>query len=354
MSQHRQLPRTGRRRPARLAVPGLGLVLLLSGCAAVGAPAQDDATGEVDQATATAEPSPEPAAFPLTIDNCGVPVTVDAAPQRIVTIKSSATEMLLALGVGDRIVGIGFPDGPVPDEYVDAAADLPLLSDRVPAAEVVLQAEPDLVYAGWESNLTAEGAGDRATLAGLGVATYVAPSACKDPAYQPDHLTFDEVFDEVGEVAALLGVPEAATELVTEQQAALDALAPDDRGLTALWYSSGTDVPYVGAGIGAPQMIMSAVGLTNIAEGVADTWASFSWEQVAQDDPDVIVLVDSAWNTAEQKKELLATSPATANLTAVREERYLVVPFAASEAGVRNVPAALDLAEQLAALDVTG
>ncbi|WP_029664266.1 putative F420-0 ABC transporter substrate-binding protein [Cellulomonas sp. KRMCY2] len=354
MSQHRQPPRTVRRRPVRLAVPGLGLALLLSGCTAVAAPAQDDATGAADQATAAAEPSPEPAAFPLTIDNCGVPVTVDAAPQRVVTIKSSATEMLLALGVGDRIVGTGFPDGPVPEEYADAAADLPLLSDRVPAAEVVLQAEPDLVYAGWESNLTAEGAGDRATLAGLGVATYVAPSACKDPAYQPDHLTFDEVFDEIGEVAALLGVPEAATELVAEQQAALDALAPDDSGRTALWYSSGTDVPYVGAGIGAPQMIMSAVGLTNIAEGVADTWASFSWEQVAQDDPDVIVLVDAAWNTAEQKKELLATNPATANLTAVRAERYLVVPFAASEAGVRNVPAALDLAEQLAALDVTG
>ena len=102
----------------------------------------------------------------------------------------------------------------------------------------------------------------------------------------------------------------------------------------------------------ATQMIMDAVGLTNIAAGVRDTWSSFSWEQVAADDPDVIVLVDATWNSAAKKRELLATSPATANLTAVREERYLVVPFPATEAGVRNVPAALDLAAQLAALDL--
>ena len=337
------------RRALRLAGPAVAVTVLLSGCAGAQAGAAPQPT---QLATAAPSASPDAQAFPMTIDNCGVPVTVDAPPQRIITIKSSATEMVLALGAGDRIVGTGFPDGPVPDDLAAGAADLPVLSDRVPAAEVVLQAEPDLVYAGWESNLTAEGAGDRATLAGLGVASYVAPSACKDPAYRPDHLTFDEVFAEITEAGSLLGTPDAAADLIAEQRDELDALTPDDRGLTALWYSSGDDVPYVGAGIGAPQMIMDALGLTNIASGVQDTWTAFSWEQVAQDDPDVIVLVDASWNSAEQKREKLATNPATANLTAVLNERYLVVAFAATEAGVRNVPATADLADQLAALDV--
>ena len=319
----------------------------LTACAGAGSAAEPSAS---PASPATTAPSAD--AYPITLDNCGFEVTFTQAPQRVVTIKSSTTEMLLALGVGDRIVGTGFPDGPVPPEYAAAAADLPVLSDRVPSSEVVLEAEPDLVYAGWESTLSADGAGDRATLADLGVVTYVSPSACKDPAYQPARLTFDGVFDEITEIAGVLSVPAAAEALVAEQRTALADLAPDDRGLTALWYSSGTDIPYVGAGIGAPQMIMDAVGLTNIAAGVTDTWASFSWEQVAADDPDVIVLVDAAWNSAEAKRELLATNPATANLTAVLNERYLVVPFAATEAGVRNVPAAVDLAGQLAALDL--
>jgi iron complex transport system substrate-binding protein len=329
------------------AITGALAIALLAGCAGDTEETAGDAPSDTPTPTPTAETT-----YPVTLDNCGFELSVDAPPERIVAIKSSAIEMLLALGVGDRIIGTGFPDGPVPDEYADTAADLPVLSDRVPAAEVVLDAEPDLVYAGWESNLTAESAGDRATLAGLGVATYVSPSACKDPAYQPEQLSFDLVFDEITEIADLLGVPEAAQTLVAEQQEALDAVEADDRGLTALWYSSGTDIPYVGAGIGAPQMIMDAVGLTNIAADVSDTWTSFGWEQVVADDPDVIVLVDATWNSAEAKKELLATNPATANLTAVVNERYLVVPFAATEAGVRNVPAAVDLEAQLAALDV--
>lgn len=330
------------------AATALVAVLALAGCAGSTAPggSPDDASPAPSAGSSAAT------GFPLTLENCGVEVTLDAPPERIVTIKSSATEMVLALGAGERVVGTGFPDGPAPADLADEAGALPVLSDKVPAAEVVLEALPDLVYAGWESNLTAEGAGDRATLADLGVATYVSPSACKDPAHRPERLTFDDVFAEITETAALLGVPDAGAALVAEQREQLTAVEPDDRGLTALWYSSGTDVPYVGAGIGAPQMLLDAVGLTNIAAGVPDTWASFSWEQVAQDDPDVIVLVDSAWNSAEKKRELLATSPATANLTAVRAERYLVVPFAASEAGVRNVEAAADLAEQLAALDL--
>ncbi|MDD9206290.1 putative F420-0 ABC transporter substrate-binding protein, partial [Georgenia sp. 10Sc9-8] len=64
---------------------GAAVVLTLAGCAA---------------------PAPEPSAaaddvapgFPVTVASCGVEATVPAPPQRIVTIKSSATEMVLALG----------------------------------------------------------------------------------------------------------------------------------------------------------------------------------------------------------------------------------------------------------------
>lgn len=337
-------------RPASLAPVAAATLLAaaLAGCSTAAASAPS--TSAASAAEPTAAPTAAPDAYPVTVDDCGFQVTVDAPPQRIVAIKSSAIEMLLALGVGDRIFGTGFPDGPLPADLAATAPDLPQLSDRVPSAEVVLQTEPDLVYAGWESNLTAEGAGDRGTLADLGVATYVSPAACKEPAYQPDPLTFDDVFAQVTEMGRILGVPDAAAGLVDSQRADLASITPDDRGLTALWYSSGDDVPYVGAGIGAPQMIMDAVGLTNIAGDVHDTWTAFSWEQVAQDDPDVIVLVDAAWNTAESKKEKLAANPATARLTAVQQQRYLVVPFPGTEAGVRNVPVALDLARQLADL----
>lgn len=345
-------------RPSRRALragPTAALVLVsslaLAGCAG----GQELASGEPSEGPSGASESSS-TTYPLTLDNCGFDVTFDAAPRKVVTIKSSTTEMMLALGLGDRLVGTAFPDGPVAEQWAGTAADLPAvatpLSDKVPGAEAVLTLAPDLVYAGWESNLTAEGAGDRTTLQQLGVQTYVSPSACKAEAYKPNPLTFDDVFAEITEAGEIFDVAGTAQDLVAAQRAELDAVEADDRGLTALWYSSGSDIPYVGAGIGAPQMIMDAVGLENIAASVQDTWTPFSFEEIIAADPDVIVLVDSAWNTAQSKIDALKANPATANLTAVQGDRFLTVPFPATEAGVRNVDAVKDLGAQLAAITV--
>ncbi|MDY7558061.1 ABC transporter substrate-binding protein [Cryobacterium sp. 10C3] len=133
-------------------------------------------------------------------------------------------------------------------------------------------------------------------------------------------------------------------------QGAHDAL-PATTKTSALWYSSGVDSPYVGAGIGAPQMIMDAAGLTNVFASVKDTWTSVGWESVVAADPSVIVLVDATWNTAESKIKTLETNPATKNLTAVKNKRYITLPFASTEAGIRNVEAAATTIDQLADLN---
>jgi iron complex transport system substrate-binding protein len=292
---------------------------------------------------------PEQSDSAVTVDNCGVRVEFAAAPERVVTIKSTSTEMLLALGLEDRIVGTAFQDGPVPDAWADAAADLPSISDFMPSEEVVLNLEPDLVYSGWESAFSPDAAGDRAELASLGVASYVQPAACRS-AGVPAKLTFDEVFREIEEVAGIFRVD--PTELVDGQKAELAAIEPDDRGLTALWYSSGDDIPYVGAGTGAPQLVLDAVGLTNIAGDIDQTWTSLGWEPIVDADPDIIVLIDADWNTAASKIATLEANPATAKLSAVVNSRYIVLPFPAGEAGVRTVSAAASVSEQLAALDL--
>ncbi|MGO1317736.1 MAG: putative F420-0 ABC transporter substrate-binding protein [Cellulomonadaceae bacterium] len=344
------MSRTPRTTTALFAATLLSATLLTAcGGSDAGAPAADSpATG-----TSAAPPAESNATvYPLTVDNCGTEVTFDQAPQRVVTIKSATTEMLLALGVGDRIVATAYPDGPAPEPYTAQAAALPVLSDRVPGNEAVLDTEPALVYAGWESNFSADGAGERASFEQLGVRTFVAPSACKEPEYRPDPLTFDLVFDEIEQVGQIMDVASAATELVTAQQASLAAIEPDDRGLTALWFSSGSDIPYVGGNLGAPALIMTTAGLENIAAEIDDSWGPFGWEQVAAADPDVLVLVDSEWNSAEKKIELLESTPLTAELTAVRNRAYVIVPFPATEAGVRTVDAAADVATQVKALPI--
>jgi len=292
--------------------------------------------------TATPEPAPPTSAAPVSVVNCGFDLTVEAPPQRIVSIKSTSTDLLIALGLEDRIVGLAFQDGEQP-------SDLPVLAERMPSEEAMLELEPDFVFSGWESAFTPEAAGDRAELADLGVGSYVSPSACKAEG-RPDSMTFDALFDDIEQAGSIFGAPDEAAAIVAEQRDQLDAASVDTTGKTALWWSSGTDTPYVGAGSGTPQMVIDALGLTNIADSIDEAWSPFSWESVIGANPDVIVLVDASWNTAESKKAYLAANPATASLDAVKNERYLVIPFAAGEAGVRTVPATVDLANQLKAL----
>ena len=332
------------RRPARASTAFaviVGAALLVSGCA-------NDLGSPPEGMVATRE-----AGYPLTLRNCGVDVTVPAAPERVVTIKSSTTELMLALGLGDRIVGSAFLDGPLPDSLADAGADLNLISDFVPGQEATLGLTPDFIYGGWESNFSAEGVGERAALTELGVGSYVSPAACKGD-FMPDPLTFDTVFAEITEAGAIFGATDAAAGLVSTLEsdlAALDPAASADSP-TALWYSSGTTTPYVGAGIGSPAMIMQAAGLRNIFRDVHDTWSSVGWESIIEANPDVIVLVDATWNTAEDKITNLETSAATQNLDAVLNERYIVLPSAATEAGIRNVEAAASTIDQLDAFDL--
>ncbi|WHP18262.1 putative F420-0 ABC transporter substrate-binding protein [Cellulomonas sp. ES6] len=327
-----------------LAVPAAALALALAACA--GDPAEPGVSPGGPTASSTG------AAFtPVTLDNCGTDVTVDTPPERVVAIKSTSIETMLALGLQDRLVGTAFADGPVPDEWADAYDAVPVLSDKVPGQEALLEVQPDFVYAGWESNFSDDGAGERSALQGLGIGTYVSPAACKEEGYMPDPLTFEGLFDEQREIASVFGVTDRAEDLIAQEQELLDSVTPPAEETTALWYSSGTDTPYVGAGIGAPQMMLDAAGLTNIFADVHDTWTSAGWEQVVAADPDVIVLVDASWNTAESKIELLESNPATSQLTAVREHRYLTLPFPAAEAGVRNAQAVVSLSEQLADLE---
>jgi iron complex transport system substrate-binding protein len=314
-------------------------VALLAGCSSAAAAPAPHGT-----ASASAEH--------LTLKNCDTTVTLDTAPQRVISIKSTSTEMMLALGVGDRIVGTAYQDGPVPAKWAATMKGVRSLSDFMPSEESVLAQKPDLVYSGWESAFSADQAGTRSELASLGVASYVQPAACRSTPVAK--LTFPEVFREIREAGRIFGVDATATKVVAQQRKELAAIPRDTRGLTALWYSSGDDAPYVGGGTGAPELVLETAGLTNVAASQKETWTTLGWESVVADDPDVIVLVDADWNTAAAKIAKLESDPATAALSAVRNHRYITIPFSEGEAGVRSVDAAASVAAQLQKLNLPG
>ncbi|MDR2612561.1 MAG: ABC transporter substrate-binding protein [Deltaproteobacteria bacterium] len=99
-------------------------------------------------------------------------LTYPAAPRRAVSANGSTTETLLALGLGDSMVGSAYQDNPVLPEYREAYSRLHILSSRYPTRESVLSVEPDIIV-GWHSAFAPQALGDTRWWNGLGIGTYI-------------------------------------------------------------------------------------------------------------------------------------------------------------------------------------
>ena len=143
---------------------------------------------------------------------------------------------------------------------------------------------------------------------------------------------------------------ERATTLVEEQKAKLAELKQQaaGKGRKVLWYDSGDKDVFAGTGGGGPQIILDAVGATNIFADLPKGWDNVAWEKVVEADPDVIVLADASWSTAADKQAHLESDPVLSQLRAVRNKAYVTIPFSESTPGIRLVDGATSVSEQLA------
>jgi iron complex transport system substrate-binding protein len=116
-------------------------------------------------------------AYPLTIENCGVAVTFAAAPERTVSLDQDSTEILLSLGLEERMVGTASWTDPVlPSSRRRTRA--PRLADNAPTYEVPMGAEPDFVTASFGRHFKDGGVVTRDRLSSSGIPSYLSPTDC--------------------------------------------------------------------------------------------------------------------------------------------------------------------------------
>ncbi|CAM3731505.1 ABC transporter substrate-binding protein [Nocardiopsis rhodophaea] len=309
------------------------LVVALTGCGSGASDATDDPT--------TASPE----GFPVTIANCGTDVAIDAPPERVVTMNQHATEVMLALGLEDRLVGTAYLDDAVLPEFQEAYDAVPVLAEEYPSFEQVLAADPDFVYAGFGSSAfdDAEGRG-REALADAGIATYENIEQCTD------HVTMETVSTEIDNVASIFGVEDRADEVndditsrVDEAHERLSDVDPVD----VVVVDSIDSTVFTAGGNGIGNEIIKRAGGRNVFDDVDKVFADVSVEQVAERSPDAILIYDYGATPVEEKKRALLDNPTLAEVPAIKEERFAVLPLSSAVVGVRAGDAVYDVAQQL-------
>jgi iron complex transport system substrate-binding protein len=318
------------------------LALVLSAALALGACASDG-SGTTTEVLGT----DEMAGFPVTIENCGIEHSFDAPPERAVTMNQHVTELLLALGLEDRMVGTAYLDSPVHDDLVAAYAQVPVLADEYPTREQVLAAEPDIVIGGFASAFGDSAAGSRQALAEADVASFLTSGYCPD---LDRAQSLDLVLDDIVDLGAVFGVPDAATDLVAAVEGAVGETAAKLRGVDPVdvfVYDSGTDHAFTAAGFESTTALIELAGGRNIFSDVEESFTEVSWEEVVDRDPDVVLILDYGPESVGDKRELLHSHPVASTLRAVAEERFAVADLTDVVPGVRNGDAVRNLAAAL-------
>lgn len=285
--------------------------------------------------------------YPLTLQNCGHSVRIDAPPQRAVSLGQASTELLLSLGLAPRMVGTGVWFGTLPPSLAAAGATVPRLADNAPSLEAVAKAAPDMVVAQYTYHVGPQG--EVATpeqLLTLGIPAYVSPSDCDGKGVTASsnadgsrsHLYSLTLVDkEISELASIFNVPAAGQALskrLHERVAAAVNLANSTphAPLSVLYWFSSTRLegdPWVAGKNGAPGYISQVLGLRNIISS-DEEWPAASWESIAAKDPDVIVLARMQRrlypaDDVDKKLAFLRSDPVTRELKAVRNGRLIVV-----------------------------
>ncbi|MCC0094248.1 ABC transporter substrate-binding protein [Streptomyces flavotricini] len=324
------MPRS--RAVSRALVP---IVLLIPLAACGGSPA----AGEGPQAAAAAP------GFPYTVTNCGVSSTYQSPPRRAVTMNQHATEILLALGLQDRMAATAYLDDAVLPAYRPAYDKIKVLAEEYPSKEVLLGADPDFVYGGYASAFDKAQGRDREGLAKAGINSRLSVEYCST-----GPVGLEQLKTEITEVARTFGVPERGARLIEDEQRRIDAVTArvKDKPKPAVFvYDSGEGTAFTSGGGGIGNEIVSLAGGTNTFADLKDTFGDVSWEKVIERRPETVLIYDYGGTTVEAKKQRLSNDPALAEVPAIKNKRFVVLPLSSAVLGVRVADAVESLGRQL-------
>lgn len=283
-------------------------------------------------------------AYPVTVKSCDREVTFDAPPARAISNDVNLTEMMLALKLQDRMVGYtGISGWKTLDEGLrEGVKELPELSPKYPTKEVLLNADADFYFAGWNYGMKVGGEVTPETLEPFKIKVYELTESCIH-IMAKNKPTMDDMFVDLLNLGKIFDVEDRAEALVAGYRKQLDEITTRIGGIEkpvrVFVYDSGTEKPFTSGRFGIPTAMIEAAGGVNIMEDVEKSWTEVSWEPVIERNPEVVVIVNYGDVTAEQKIAFMKENPAFKNLDAVKQDRFVVLEYVEATPGPRNVQA---------------
>ena len=282
------------------------------------------------------------------LDGQEVTNKVEKVPERAISMSQATTEMLLALGLEDKMVGTAMKEEDIYPPLQAAYDKVKVLSEKWPSYETFMAEKPDFAT-GWEVAFTKRGIpAERIT-------------EQKVPIFVPSSMQkldadLNTVFDDMMKYGEIFGATEDAKIWVDAQKEMLKTTQEKIKDLPKkkiFVYDSSDGQPFT-AFKGYTTNILKLIGAENVMEnaGVDKTWAATSWESVVAADPEYIIIADYSNGVRndddfQQKVATIKENPQLQNVTAVRDNHFIKVKLSEITPGVRTVESLKRLAEEI-------
>jgi iron complex transport system substrate-binding protein len=223
-------------------------------------------------------------------DDLGRLVAINGTPQRIISLAPSNTEILFALGLGDKVVGV--------TDYCDYPPEA-LNKTKVggyvnPDIEKIVALNPDLILVAYGTPMDVIN-----TLAGLGLTVYGIKTTDLDDLLN-DIRRVGEITDKEVEAQALTSEMESRIQVVTNQTQELEQRP---KVFYIVWHDP---LWTAGPGTFINELIEKAGGV-NICQNITG-YAQISLEDVLASNPEIIIASEESYDWAMNATELASTN----------------------------------------------
>ena len=296
----------------------LSMLTLLSALAACGGQNVPGSTGAAATPSATGAGQGGDSGYPMRFDNYGRTLTVTQRPKRVLTLGPNCTELFVALGLGDLVVGrslVNHSRGAL-EAYADAVNAIPVLNHTSATREAILSSGADFIYAlDWEIS---DAGCNIQEAEQYGMAVYVNSAT-----------TLEEQYQEILDLGAIFGVEQAAQQFVDDQRARIQAVQDAVAGqqpLDVLVYDSGSSGVFTCSGSNFESLLIGLAGGRNLFDDLTgQQWVTVSYEEVLARNPDVILIHDYDAPSLEEKIAEIQSNPTLSQLACVQEGRFATI-----------------------------
>ena len=285
----------------------------------------------------------------VSVNSCNRTVSFDSSPKRAISNDVNLTEMMLVLGLSDKMVGYtGISCWKTLDEEMRLGVkQLPELSPKYPTKEVLVGADADFFFAGWNYGMKVGGEVTPETLKPFGINVYELTESCIH-IMTKKKVSMDDMYNDLLNLGLIFQIENRAKKLVDAYRSDLKKFTQKLESIPAkkvFVYDSGEDTPFTAGRYAMPTALIEAAGGINIMDDFQKSWGTVTWEEVIHRNPEIVLILNNGKVTAEQKRKFMMSNPAFANIDAVKNDRFVTLEYVEATPGPRNIKAIKKLAK---------